>query len=83
MILKSMNPSLENLQLYPFQKLTRLLEDLAPNDSSLTPIGLHIGEPRHSTPEFIRQALINNLGGWRIIPQCWAPASCEPALHTG
>ena len=68
MILKSMNPSLENLQLYPFQKLTRLLEDLAPNDSSLTPIGLHIGEPRHSTPEFIRQALINNLGGLAHYP---------------
>lgn len=68
MILKSMNPSLENLQLYPFQKLTRLLEDLAPNDSSLTPIGLHIGEPRHSTPEFIRQALVNNLGGLAHYP---------------
>jgi len=68
MILKSMNPSLENLQLYPFQKLARLLEDLAPNDSSLTPIGLHIGEPRHSTPEFIRQALINNLGGLAHYP---------------
>lgn len=68
MILKSMNPSLENLQLYPFQKLTRLLEDLTPNDASLTPIGLHIGEPRHSTPEFIRQALVNNLGGLAHYP---------------
>jgi len=58
-----MNPSLENLQLYPFQKLARLFEDLVPDDISLPPIGLHIGEPRHTTPEFIRQELINSLEG--------------------
>jgi len=68
MILKSMNPSLENLQLYPFQKLARLFEDLAPSDPSRTPIGLHIGEPRHSTPEFIKQELVNNLGGLAHYP---------------
>ncbi|MCC6917422.1 succinyldiaminopimelate transaminase [Nitrosomonas sp.] len=63
-----MNPSLENLQLYPFQKLTRLFEDLTPADPSLTSIGLHIGEPRHSTPEFIRQELISNLEGLARYP---------------
>lgn len=63
-----MNPSLENLQLYPFQKLARLFEDLVPCDLSLTPIGLHIGEPRHSTPAFIRQELVNNLEGLAHYP---------------
>lgn len=56
-----MNPSLENLQPYPFQKLARLLEDLTPN-ATLSPIGLHIGEPKHATPEFIKQELANSLG---------------------
>ncbi len=63
-----MNPSLENLQLYPFQKLARLFEDLVPDDISLPPIGLHIGEPRHTTPEFIRQELINSLEGLAHYP---------------
>ncbi len=64
---KSMNSSLENLQLYPFQKLAGLLEDLTP-DTSLSPIGLHIGEPRHATPEFIKQELINSLDGLAHYP---------------
>jgi N-succinyldiaminopimelate aminotransferase len=63
-----MNPSLENLQLYPFQKLAKLFEDLAPNDASLTAIGLHIGEPKHDIPEFIQQELVNNLGGLAHYP---------------
>lgn len=63
-----MNPSLENLQLYPFQKLAKLFENLTPDDSSRTPIGLHIGEPRHSTPEFIKQELVNHLGGLAHYP---------------
>lgn len=63
-----MNPSLENLQLYPFQKLAKLFEDLVPGDASLKHIGLHIGEPRHSTPEFIRQALVNSLEGLAHYP---------------
>ncbi len=56
-----MNPSLEYLQPYPFQKLAKLLEDLTPN-ATLSPIGLHIGEPKHATPEFIKQELANSLG---------------------
>lgn len=55
-----MNSALENLQLYPFQKLAGLLKDLKPN-TSLSPISLHIGEPKHATPEFIKQELANNL----------------------
>ncbi|MDT8363867.1 MAG: succinyldiaminopimelate transaminase [Nitrosomonas sp.] len=55
-----MNSSLENLQPYPFQKLAGLLKDLTPN-TSLSPIGLHIGEPKHATPEFIKQGVINSI----------------------
>lgn len=55
-----MNPTLNNLQPYPFQKLSKLLDGITPNPS-LTPIHLHIGEPKHPTPDFIRQELINHL----------------------
>lgn len=62
-----MNPTLNNLQPYPFQKLSQLLDGITPN-SSLSPIHLHIGEPKHATPDFIRQELVNNLDGLAHYP---------------
>ncbi|MDV6345020.1 succinyldiaminopimelate transaminase [Nitrosomonas sp. Is37] len=62
-----MNPTLNNLQPYPFQKLSKLLDGITPNPS-LTPIHLHIGEPKHPTPNFICQELINNLDGLAHYP---------------
>ena len=55
-----LNPNLNRLQPYPFEKLTKLFEGIEPA-SAFTPINLHIGEPKHSTPDFIRQALTENL----------------------
>ena len=77
-----MNPSLENLQLYPFQKLTRLFEDLVPGAPLPTPIGLHIGEPRHSTPEFIRQELINSLEGLAHYPTVLGAGELRASIAT-
>lgn len=55
-----MNPHLANLQPYPFEKLRLLFEDLkAPADKS--PIALSIGEPRHPSPDFVLQAVAENL----------------------
>lgn len=62
-----MNPDLERLQTYPFEKLTALLEGVAPNPA-LKPIPLYIGEPRHPTPEFIKRSLIDNLDGLASYP---------------
>ena len=62
-----MNPQLDKLQSYPFQKLTALLDGVKP-DAALKPISLYIGEPKHPTPEFIKQALIDNLGGLASYP---------------
>ena len=62
-----MNPDLDRLQSYPFQKLTALLQGVTPNPE-LKPISLYIGEPRHPTPEFIRQALADNLAGLAAYP---------------
>ncbi len=62
-----MNPNLDRLQSYPFQKLGTLLAGVAPNPA-LKPISLHIGEPKHPTPAFIKQALADNLDGLAVYP---------------
>ena len=50
-----MNPDLERLHPYPFERLRALLAQVkAP--TSLAPINLSIGEPRHPTPPFILEA---------------------------
>lgn len=62
-----MNPRLDRLQSYPFQKLTDLLKGAQPK-AGLTPIPLYIGEPKHPTPEFIKRALAENLAGLASYP---------------
>ena len=62
-----MNPDLDKLQTYPFQKLSALLEGATPNPA-YAPIALYIGEPKHPTPDFIRQALIENFAGMASYP---------------
>jgi N-succinyldiaminopimelate aminotransferase len=62
-----MNPDLDRLQTYPFQKLTSLLHGVTPNPQA-QPITLYIGEPKHPTPEFIRKALADNLEGLAVYP---------------
>lgn len=62
-----MNPRLELLQSYPFQRLTTLLAGHAP-PATVRPISLHIGEPKHPTPAFIRDALAGNLDGLSSYP---------------
>ena len=51
-----MNPLLSRLQPYPFERLRELFAGVTPNPA-YRPISLGIGEPRHPTPEFIKQAL--------------------------
>jgi N-succinyldiaminopimelate aminotransferase len=62
-----LNPNLDRLQTYPFQKLSSLLDGVAPNPR-LRPIPLYIGEPRHPTPEFIKRSLANSLDGLASYP---------------
>ena len=61
-----MNPRLDLLQPYPFEKLRALLAGIAP--PALSPIRLSIGEPQHPTPDLIRQALVNHLDGLSTYP---------------
>ena len=57
-----MNPDLERLQTYPFQKLNDLLDGVTPAPGK-KPVALYIGEPKHPTPDFIKQTLIDHLDG--------------------
>lgn len=47
-----MNPNLNALNPYPFQRLNQLLANLKP-EKNLNSIPLSLGEPRHRAPEFI------------------------------
>ena len=55
-----MNPNLQVLYPYPFQRLSQLKANIeAP--SHLDPISLSIGEPKHPAPNFVKQALKHSL----------------------
>ncbi|MGQ9724679.1 MAG: succinyldiaminopimelate transaminase [Tepidimonas sp.] len=51
-----LNPLLQRLQPYPFERLRALVADITPNPN-FRPINLGIGEPRHPTPAVLKQAL--------------------------
>jgi N-succinyldiaminopimelate aminotransferase len=61
------NPDLAKLHPYPFERLRLLFKDITP-DPRYSAINLGIGEPKHPTPEFIRQALTQNLSGLASYP---------------
>lgn len=63
----ALNPDLDLLQPYPFQRLASLFDGVAPN-AALRPISLGIGEPKHPTPERIRAAVSANLDGLASYP---------------
>ncbi|KQQ97612.1 succinyldiaminopimelate transaminase [Massilia sp. Leaf139] len=62
-----MNPNLDKLHPYPFEKLRELFAGVTPN-SSLAPISLGIGEPKHPTPSFIEKALMHAVAGLSNYP---------------
>ncbi len=62
-----MNPLLDTLQTYPFEKLRVLFNDVKPNPS-LRHISFGIGEPKHATPAVIRDAIVASLDGLAVYP---------------
>jgi N-succinyldiaminopimelate aminotransferase len=62
-----MNPLLSRLQPYPFERLRQLHAGVTPNPA-LRPISLGIGEPRHATPQLIKDALTGSLSGLASYP---------------
>jgi N-succinyldiaminopimelate aminotransferase len=61
------NPLLDKLQPYPFEKLKSLFSTVTPN-KDYRAISLGLGEPKHPTPAFIKQALTDNLSGLASYP---------------
>jgi len=62
-----MNPDLDRLQPYPFERLRQLLASARP-PAQLRHIDLSIGEPKHPTPAFILEALARALPGIAAYP---------------
>ncbi len=54
-----MNPAINALHPYPFEKLAQLFAPINPAD--LPNISLSIGEPKHQAPEFVKQKLIESM----------------------
>jgi N-succinyldiaminopimelate aminotransferase len=71
-----MNPRLSTLLPYPFERLRELTKAVTPN-AAYAPISLGIGEPKHATPELIKQAITANLSGLASYPA----TTGEPALR--
>jgi len=55
------NPRLELLAAYPFERLARLKAGAAP-PANLAHIAMSIGEPRHAPPAFVLESLRQHLG---------------------
>jgi N-succinyldiaminopimelate aminotransferase len=68
------NPQLEKLHPYPFEKLRQLFAGVAPNPGHAA-ISLGIGEPKHPTPAFIQKALTHSVQGLANYP---STAGSEP-----
>ena len=62
-----MNNAMQQLQPYPFEKLRALLGGVTPNPDK-RPIALSIGEPKHRSPDFVAQALADNLDKLAVYP---------------
>jgi len=62
-----MNPALDLLKPYPFERLAALKKPINPN-GKLKHISLSIGEPKHKPPAIVFDAIKNNLDGLSNYP---------------
>ncbi|MFV1972771.1 MAG: succinyldiaminopimelate transaminase [Thiohalobacterales bacterium] len=74
-----MNPDLDRLQPYPFERLAELAAGVEP-PAGLAPISLSIGEPKHPTPGFITEAVITHLHGLSNYPLTRGRAELREAI---
>ncbi|OOZ41884.1 succinyldiaminopimelate transaminase [Solemya elarraichensis gill symbiont] len=62
-----MNPGLDHLHPYPFEKLAALKAGAEP-PAALSHIALSIGEPKHATPHLVTEAVIEHLHQLAVYP---------------
>jgi len=75
-----MNPNLNLLQPYPFQRLRDLFQGLTPNPA-FSHVNLSIGEPKHATPAIISEALAKNLSGLASYPTTIGVPALREAIN--
>jgi len=74
-----MNPDLDRLQPYPFERLAELKRGILP-PRDLPHIPLSIGEPRHPAPGFIAEEVIAHLHGMAAYPTTKGSAELRQAM---
>lgn len=74
-----LNPVLDRLTDYPFQRLRDLLDPLA-SAEGLKVINLTIGEPQHPPPSLITEALVANARDWGRYPPVAPTADLGAAI---
>jgi len=75
-----MNPLLSRLQPYPFERLRQLFANITPNPA-LRPISLGMGEPKHPTPAFIQQAMVEAIESTPSGLAAYPATAGEPRLR--
>lgn len=75
-----MNPLLDRLQPYAFERLRTLLAGVTP--PALSPIRLSIGEPQHATPAIIRDTIVRRLDGLSSYPATAGLPELRDAIAT-
>ena len=73
-----MNPHLQKLHPYPFEKLRKLYAGVEP--PTIRPINLSIGEPKHATPAVITDTLCENLAGLANYPSTHGTVQLRKAI---
>ena len=73
-----MNPRLDTLQPYPFEKLRLLLAQAGTPPAGLRAINLSIGEPKHAAPQCVKDAIVGALDGLSSYP----PTKGDPLLRS-
>jgi len=74
-----MNPDLADLHPYPFEKLAKLKQGCQPPEDKAH-IALSIGEPKHPTPAFITEAVIEHLHGLSSYPTTAGTVALREAI---
>lgn len=74
-----MNPILERLPPYPFDRLRALLDGIEPPRAH-APISMSIGEPRHPAPPRVREAMTAALDGLASYPPTAGGATLREAI---
>ena len=74
-----MNPDLDKLHPYPFEKLAKLKAGVEP-PANLEHIALSIGEPKHPAPAFIHEDIISHLHGLSDYPLTRGSESLRAAI---